>query len=208
MRRLPRLERTKCMHECVRAKLKLLGLARSGNVEAQFQLGVFPRAMFANESIRWLQRAAQKRHAKAFESLSLRASGHSYRFDDRARFRRLLRAGKLGNADAQCGVGALYATGDPVAKDLQAAIVWYRRAARQENAEAQYNLGMMYLDGEGCAVNTARGLDWTKRAIRNGYDYAASALADMYEDGVWGVECDPKKAAYWRRLYEKSSRRT
>jgi TPR repeat protein len=119
-----------------------------------------------------------------------------------------VRQGKLGNADAQCGVGALYATGDPVAKDLQAAIVWYRRAARQENAEAQYNLGMMYLDGEGCAVNTARGLDWTKRAIRNGYDYAASALADMYEDGVWGVECDPKKAAYWRRLYEKSSRRT
>ncbi len=158
------------MHECVRAKLKLLGLARSGNVEAQFQLGVLPRAVFANESIRWLQRAAQKRHAKAFESLYLRASCHSYRFDDRARFRRLIRAGKLGDAEAQCGLGALYATGDPVLKDLRAAIVWYRRAARRGNAEAQYNLGMMYLDGEGCAVNTVRGLEWTRKAIRNGYE--------------------------------------
>jgi hypothetical protein len=157
----------------------LLGLARSGSVEAQFQLGVLPRAVFANESIRWLQRAAQKRHARAFESLSLRASCHSYRFDDRARFRRLLRAGKLGNAEAQYTLGAIHATGDLAPQDLRATRAWYRRSTKRGHAEAQCNLGQMYLDGEGGVTDQERGLFLMRKAVRNGYDYAARVLADM-----------------------------
>lgn len=207
IRRLPRLERTKCMHECVRVKLKLLGLARLGSVEAQFQLGNLyfeSSIVFRNESLRWLQRTAQKRQARAFKRLSSVAHRRVNTLEDKANFRRLIRAGKLEDAEAQYSLGASYATGDPPPKDLRAAIVWYRRAARRRNAEAQYNLGMMYLDGEGCAVNMVRGLEWTRKAIRNGYDYAARVLADLYEGGYSGLEQDLQKAEYWRRQYEKS----
>jgi uncharacterized protein len=201
IRRLPRLERTKCMHECVRVKLKLLGLARLGSVEAQFQLGNLyfeSSTVFRNESIRWLQRAAQKRHARAFELLYLRASCHSYHFDDRARFRRLLRAAKLGDAEAQYTLGAICATGDLAPKDLRATRTWYRRAVKRGHPEAQCNLGLMYLDGEGGVTDRERGLFLTRKAFRNGYVCVADILAEMYEDGVCGVERDPKKAEYWR----------
>jgi TPR repeat protein len=38
-----------------------------------------------------------------------------------------------------------------VARDLEAAVAWYRRAAEAGHVEAQFNLAFMLAEGEGCA---------------------------------------------------------
>jgi TPR repeat protein len=36
-----------------------------------------------------------------------------------------------------------------------------------------------------------------EQAVSNGYEYAARLLSDVYEKGLFGIESDPEKAAYW-----------
>jgi TPR repeat protein len=43
----------------------------------------------------------------------------------------------------------MYAKGQGVPQDYQAALKWYRRAAEQGNGSAQNNLGLMYERGRG-----------------------------------------------------------
>jgi len=58
-------------------------------------------------------------------------------------------AAAQGNADAQCNLGLMYATGRGVSQDDQEALKWYRLAEEQGQPRAQYNLGMMYENGQG-----------------------------------------------------------
>jgi hypothetical protein len=58
---------------------------------------------------------------------------------------RLLRlATAQGDANAQCGLGYLYAEGKGVAQDCVEAARLYRLAAAQGHAGAQFNLGCFY----------------------------------------------------------------
>jgi uncharacterized protein len=49
----------------------------------------------------------------------------------------LHKAADQGNADAQTGLGWMYAQGHGVPQDDAAALVWYRKGADQGNADAQ-----------------------------------------------------------------------
>ena len=54
-----------------------------------------------------------------------------------------------GNAKAQLGLGACYARGNGVPKNLAEAVKWYRKAAEQGEVAAQVILGCQYGKGEG-----------------------------------------------------------
>jgi uncharacterized protein len=98
----------------------------------------------------------------------------------------------------QHNVGAAYAWGEVVRKDLTRAARWYRRAAIRGDAQSQYDLGFMYLLGEGVAPDPIEGLRWLESAANQGFDPARNLLADVYRDGAFGVRADPVKSARWQ----------
>ncbi len=49
-------------------------------------------------------------------------------------------AAEQGHVDAENNLGAMYYTGEGVARDEQKAIEWFEKAAAQGNEEAQANL--------------------------------------------------------------------
>jgi TPR repeat protein len=43
----------------------------------------------------------------------------------------------------------------------------------------------------------AKGLWWMEQSVVNGCEYAARLLSDVYTKGLFDVEPNPEKAAYW-----------
>ena len=96
-------------------------------------------------------------------------------------------------------LGAIYATGDGVAKSDREAVRWYRRGAEGGDAECQYDLGFMYLLGEGVVADTETGVRWLRSAAELGEQQAARLLSDLYREGRYGVMSDEREAERWRR---------
>ena len=78
-----------------------------------------------------------------------------------------------GNAQAQFGLGVLYANGHGVLKDFKQAAKWYRKAAKQGNAGAQLGLGVLYANGQGVVKDNAYAHMWLSIAETNGAERAA-----------------------------------
>ncbi len=117
---------------------------------------------------------------------------------ERAHLRVLRRAAERGDLEAQHDLGASYATGDvDGTKNDVEAVKWYTGAAERGHAESQYDLGFMLILGEGTEKDIAKGLWWMEQAVANGWDYAARVLSEVYEKGLYGVEPNTEKAAYW-----------
>ena len=73
-----------------------------------------------------------------------------------------------GHADAQTGLGGMYARGEGVPKDYAEAARWFRLAANQGEAKAQYFLGLMYDDGKGVIHDYVSAHMWFNIAGANG----------------------------------------
>jgi len=148
-----------------------------------------------------LQRAAANDHADATYCIAARLpQGEEH---DQL----LLKAGQLGNRDAQRNLGAYYATGDWTGpKDPAQAVQWYARAAEQGHPDAQYNLGFMYILGEGTAPDVEKGLGWLRQAAGQGDIFAMRLLADLYRNGYYNVPLSVEEAERWERLYAEADR--
>ena len=66
---------------------------------------------------------------------------------------------------AQYNLGASYAEGTGVKKDLPTAAKWFRRAADQGISLAQLNLGLLYASGSGVPQDNVEALKWVDLAI-------------------------------------------
>lgn len=101
-----------------------------------------------------------------------------------------------GDAHAQSNLGALYTTGEGIAKDYDEAVKWLRKAAEQGVPAAQFNLGMMYLNGEGVTQDYVQAHAWF---------YLASQWIDMAsESRAWLSErMTPDQIAEARSLAQK-----
>ncbi len=115
-----------------------------------------------------------------------------------ARLPKLMRAAERGNLEAQHDLGAFYATDELSGLKSEAeAVKWYSRDAEQGHGLSQYDLGFMLLLGEGTEKDIAKGLWWMEQAVANGWEYAAKVLSDIYREGLFDVEPNLKRAAYW-----------
>jgi uncharacterized protein len=115
----------------------------------------------------------------------------SSKFDEAARW--FSKAASHGHRLAQCNLGALYARGLGVAKDVHKAMRWYRLAAEQGDEMAMYNIGALYANEEhdmGLAV------EWFQKSAAQGYPAAQANLGMMYWRGE-GVERNPALAQHW-----------
>ncbi|MCB1625250.1 MAG: sel1 repeat family protein [Pseudomonadales bacterium] len=91
----------------------------------------------------------------------------------------LTSAAKRGNADAQCQLAAILATGSGMPRDDAQAFHWYRQAANRDHPEATYNLAMMYWNGEGTRRSEARAQKLLEKAAKLGSVDAHEYLAEL-----------------------------
>lgn len=97
----------------------------------------------------------------------------------------LEQAANLGNANAMCTFGELYAEGKVVASDVQKSYEYYSQAAQKEHPQAQYQLGMCFLGGKGVSTDMQQAQQWIEKAAQNGYPEALKVLKRM------GIEITP-----------------
>jgi TPR repeat protein len=108
------------------------------------------------------------------------------------------KAAEQGNAEAQNGLGVMYAKGLGVAQDYVQAVSWYRKAAEQGNATSQRNLGNKYYEGKGVTQDYAKAAFWYRKAAEQENASAQNNLGCMYERGI-GVTQDYAQAVSWYR---------
>lgn len=143
--------------------------ARSGDVKAQYELGVM---------------AAQP------ETGNPDYGKAAYWFRE---------AAVQGNASAQYNLGVLYEHGLGVGADDVRALLWYHSASEQGHARAQYNLGVFYAQGRGIPTDYAEAQRWFKRAADQGIAKAFYNLAVLSESGLGGPANPSGARAYLSR---------
>jgi TPR repeat protein len=100
------------------------------------------------------------------------------------------------NADAQFGMGLLYANGFGVALDDAQALKWYLLAAEQNHADAQVNLAVMHANGWGVPQSDEEAVKWYSLAADQGVTPAQIAVGKMYSGGFGATE-DKVQAHMW-----------
>ena len=93
-----------------------------------------------------------------------------------------LKAANQGHTQAQNNIGALYAQGHGVDKDLAKAIEWYTKAANQGNMYAQNNLGAIYQYGNEVAIDMDKAIEWYTKAANQGMADAQWRLGNIYNN--------------------------
>ncbi len=89
---------------------------------------------------------------------------------------------------AQFGLGWLHEYGEGVAKDMAAALRWYRSAADQGHPLACDKVGHFYDSGLVVASDKAEAVRWFKRAFLGGLLEAENELARLNAMGVDGTK--------------------
>ena len=108
-----------------------------------------------------------------------------------------------GDAFAQVALGAMYAKGDGVPKDVREAAKWYLIPAGQGYPEAQYSLGRLYADDHGILKDTREAVKWYRNAAEQGYAEAQYSLGAIYDDGREVPEDDKEAAKWYRKAAEQ-----
>jgi len=104
-----------------------------------------------------------------------------------------------GVAEAQWGLGNMYANGHGVPQDDAEAVRWCRLAAAQGDVRAQFDLGGMYEEGRGVPQDYAEAVRWTRLSADQGRAGSQSSLGLMYANGEV-VPLDYVQAHMWFNL--------
>jgi TPR repeat protein len=179
-------------------------LARQGNANAQFNLGL----CYSDgdgvdkdqvEAVKWYRKAAEQGFADAQFNLGVCYSdGEGVIKDAGEAVKWYRKAAEQGHASAQFNLGLCYSDGDGMDKDQVEAVKWYRKAAEQGFADAQGNLGVCYANGEGVAKNHTEAVKWWRKAAEQGGANAQGNLGVCYANGE-GVAKNQVEAVKWYR---------
>lgn len=102
-------------------------------------------------------------------------------------------AAHAGHVHAQLALAQMYMEGKGVARDPQAALMWYSVAASNGNGTAMNMVGRCHELGEGTAANPALAAAWYRRAAESGLEWGMYNLANLLATGR-GVARDPDRA--------------
>ncbi|GJM09806.1 MAG: Sel1 repeat protein [Lysobacteraceae bacterium] len=157
-------------------------LARTGDVDAQYQVGMLNHMRGAySQAESWYRRAALRNHPLAAYNLGLMYyEGEGVERDYTTAFNWFEKAAEAGSPSAQFQLGLMHFHGQGVSKDPGKEAYWYRRAALGGNAEAQYNLAVLLSKGEGVEEDDVAALAWLAMAVDNGVD-AQAQLDESYQ---------------------------
>lgn len=184
---------------------KLIVLAKSGDSQAQFELGnsyVKGEGVKQNliEAVKWLELAALQNHTKAQLHLGdLYYFGEFVKKDYKKAYKWIRLSAEAGNVDAQFYMGDMFRYGKGVKKNNEEAYKWYMLAAEQGDAESQHNVAVMNIKGEGTNINTKEGALWAMKAAEKNFAKAQALLGNLYDSGK-GVEKDYEQSVKWYKI--------
>ena len=101
-----------------------------------------------------------------------------------------------GYADAQFGLGLMFANGFGVTLNDDQALKWYHLAADQGHAQAQCNIAVMFANGWGVPQSNEEAFKWYSLAAEAGLTEAQFSLAKRYSKGR-GIDKDRVAALQW-----------
>ncbi|WP_373090872.1 tetratricopeptide repeat protein [Zhongshania sp.] len=108
---------------------------------------------------------------------------------------------KAGDADAQNGMGLIYAFGnEEIHKEFMTARYWYTLSARQGNVEAYYNLGVLYMNQKLTENHHGFALESFQKAAEMGHIASHANLGSLYLTGGDGVHKDMRLAVKHTRI--------
>jgi TPR repeat protein len=179
---------------------KQLTLAKVGDVDAQFQVGLAYETgknvpVDEAEAARWFRQAALQGNVEAQYHLARLVSrgAKGLKQDDPTALKLYQDAAAKGFAPAMDALGQAYQQGRGTDVDLTRAAEWYQKAADQKLADAQNNLGMLYLEGKGVARDLNKAFALFQAAAEQRDPWGLNNLGGMYEMG-WGTTVDKTKA--------------
>ncbi len=104
--------------------------------------------------------------------------------------RELVPLAERGNPRAQAMLGFMYATGQGVPQNYDAASYWYRLSAEQGDTTAQYLLGLAYDKGQGVPLDEVAAYKWLNLAasrapkrVRDDFARLRNAVASKMSRG-------------------------
>ena len=115
---------------------------------------------------------------------------------ERKNFEALKARADRGDAEAQVGVAALYASGTGVAKDPVKAAKYIRKAAEQGSARGECLLALRYSEGNGVKPDKVEAARWLRRAADQGLAEAQFDLGMCLASGD-GVVRNQAEAVEW-----------
>jgi TPR repeat protein len=143
-----------------------------------------------------LRRAADAGHAPSQVLLANILDQAEYDAEALAWYRK---AAAQGNADGEFGVGAMYLSGEGVARDLAEAYRWLLLAAERGHELATIAIANSYLRaarGElASSPDPARAAEWLRKAAAFDSLAALDALAEAYRAGNFGLTPDAARAS-------------
>jgi hypothetical protein len=164
------------------ARAELEKLAKAGEAQAQYNLGVMARDGQGGpksdaDGFAWFLKAAEQGHTSAAFNVGAMYDNGVGVAENRVEAARWYRiAADKGDASAQYNLGLLYMDGAGVAQDMPTAVSWWRKSADQGDAEAQFNMGVAYANGAGVSVDSVEAYKWLLLAAAGGSKGAVDAV--------------------------------
>jgi len=129
--------------------------------------------------------------------ISQRRGDKAYRYGDyQTAVTEYTEAVEGGNIDAMYHLGAMYAEGQGVPKDLTKAASLVRQAAEGGQEDAMLMYGLFNVYGDGVPINPTEGIRWLTMAAAQDNDVAMYYLGILYAMGL-GVDMDTQAALVW-----------
>ena len=182
--------------------IKNLKLAKKGNSEAQYYLGVcYDNGQGVEqdykEAVKWYRKAAEQGHSDAQNNLGVcYYNGQGVEQDYKEAVKWYRKAAEQGHSLAQYNLGVCYDNGQGVEQDYKEAVKWYRKAAEQGYSLAQHNLGVCYYNGKGVEQDYKEAAGWYRKAAMQGNASAEYKLGNCYKLGL-GVKQNDREATRW-----------
>lgn len=186
---------------------ELLGWAKRGDSDAQFELGV---RYITGEGLKknpklgasWIEKAAKQKHLRAQHVMgTLYEDGVGVEKNLAKAHEWHKTAAEHGFALSQHSLGIMYEEGTGVTKDLAKAAEWFRKAAEQGNPPSQTAYASKLERGDGVPKSTAKAALWYLKAAQQNYIPAMTRIANLYYTGQ-GVPVDYRRAGAW---YERAA---
>lgn len=93
------------------------------------------------------------------------------------------KAADQGNVAAEVNLGAMFRSGNGVAKDVAKAISLWSEAAEKKSPEARTNLGSLYTEGTDIPADYRKAANYLRAASLQGHASAQYLLGTLYEQG-------------------------
>jgi TPR repeat protein len=182
--------------------------AKSGDAEAQFQLGRkligrFINHKYRTEGIAWVGKAAQAGHPRAMETYgsSFLYGWENTKADTATALYWFSKAAATGNTDAMLSLAEYYSSGVFAELNLEKTQYWIDEAVRHGMLEdwdwSTEILGRVFLQApKGQPLDINKAIYWFKRLLKTRKYSGAARLGEIYMRGI-GVPADPVKALHY-----------